>query len=188
MTLKTISSIILYLLYFLLIATPIFTICQWIIIDHPHFGVLISHYNTYNPIFNSNGAIINIDNLHLNIVSKLIGIIGCTIGILPFFLSIIRLIKIFKRYRNNKIFNKKNTKSYKILGYLLVFDGLFAKPIANLLLVLCATLSNYKGHRYIVYNISIANLEIVFCGFIIIAIAKVMSVGHQLQEEQNSVI
>ena len=187
MTLKKSSTLLLLLLYVLLVVIPIITVGQWLLIESTLVNKFVSKIGLFNPIITPDG-VVDIATHTLTLTTRLIGLVGSMIGVLPLFLGLWILTKIFKRYRKNQVFTLKNSYSYKLLGYVFVFDSLIAKPLSGLLLVLCATLSNPPGHRYILITYSFPNIEALFSGFIIILIAKVMLIGHQLQEEQNSVI
>lgn len=187
MTLKKSSTLLLALLYTLAVVVPVITAVQWLLIDNAYVNQLVSKIGLFNPIITPDGAV-DIAKHTLTIETKLIGLSGCLIGVLPFFLGLVTLIKIFKRYRNNLVFTLDNAKSYKTLGYIFLLDSLIAKPISGMLMVLCATLSNPPGHRYITIIFALPNLEALFVGFIIILMAKVMLIGHQLQEEQKYTI
>ena len=187
MTLKKSSTLLLLLLYTLLIVIPIITVGQWMLIDSTYVNKLVSNIGLFNPIITPDGAV-DIAKHTLTNTTRLIGLTGTVLGVLPFSSSLIVLTQIFKRYRKNQVFTLQNVRSYKALGYIFVISSLIAKPLSGMLLVLCATLSNPPGHRYILITYSLPNLEALFSGFIIILIAKVMLIGHQLQTEQNSVI
>ena len=63
-----------------------------------------------------------------------------------------------------------------------------AKPLCQALLTIAATLSNPPGQKQIIITFGMINLESLFCGAIIIVIARVMYLGNTLQEEQRLII
>ncbi|MFN7094908.1 MAG: DUF2975 domain-containing protein [Burkholderiales bacterium] len=81
-----------------------------------------------------------------------------------------------------------NAQSYQKLGYLFFLDSFIAKPLCDIILTFAASLYNAPGHHYIAISFTMINLESLFCGAIIIVIAKVMYIGYKLQEEQQLVI
>ena len=182
-----ISKIFLLVCYALLIIIPTLVLLQWFAIDSSLVQSFIKPFGFFNPIMTSQGAVYFVDH-HFSFIESLIGFVGTAIGLSPLILALVLLIKIFKNYCIGNIFSLKNAIYYKYLGHLFFFDALLAKPICQALLTMSATLSNALGHREIQVSFTNLNLESLFCGAIIIVIARVMHIGSKIQEEQQLVI
>ena len=184
-----ISQIFLFISWALLILLPIMVFCQWFLIDIPFVKNYVEYFGFFNPIKTGDGSVlVNIAIHTFTWQEKCIGFIGTLIGLLPLFLALIVLIPIFKNYSSGNIFSLKNARHYQQLGYIFIFDSLLAKPISQAVLTIAATLSNPPGQRQMMVSIGMINLESLFCGAIIIVIARVMYLGNKLQEEQRLVI
>jgi hypothetical protein len=131
---------------------------------------------------------VQISNHLFSLREKWIGFFGTLIGLSPYFLAFWVLNCIFKNYCINNIFTLENAKYYQRLGYIFFFNSLFANPLCQALLTAAATLSNPPGQKQITITFGMINLESLFCGAIIIIIARVMYMGNKLQEEQRLVI
>ena len=191
-----------YILFFLILVQAIL---QWFWSDQEWMRSYLKHgLGFFSPIFTSsvpvdNGAhffaskttpLTYVDiGVHIfTFKEKCIGFIGTIIGLSPLLIALGVLIKVFKNYAIGNIFSLQNAKYYEKLGYLFFYDSLLAKPLYQALLTIAATLSNPPGQREIAFSFTMINLWSIFCGIIVIVIARVMYYGNKLQEEQRLVI
>jgi len=188
---QTISKLFSTIFGALLIVIPIMIILQWFFTDWIILKELFKPIAFFDPIMTTPEG-----NLHLvyildhsfSLTEKWIGFIGTLIGLSPILLALIVLIPIFRNYGVNNIFSLNNAKRYQQLGYIFLYDSLLAKPICQALLTIAATLSNPPGQKQIMITFGMINVESLFCGAIIVIVARVMYLGHNLQEEQKFVI
>jgi len=182
---QKISSYLLFILNLLIVILPLFIFFTWWFID------------TYTINEFSSGLLQNsfqvddldeLSNLHWTISSKLIGASGHIINLLPLFLGIFILKFIFKNYRNGRIFTTTNAIYYKYLGYLSLFDALFANPIGNAIMIMSTTLGNSPDERQIDIVFGYPSIEGLFCGAIFLVISLVMFEASKLQDEAELVI
>lgn len=171
----------------LLFVIPLFEFLKWFILGLYPFQAIMEFLGLAKYTFYRH-SLIEIYNMQFTFNQKLLGFFGGVLDLFALFLGLVLLIKLFKNYHKGIIFSVSNTVYFKYLGYLFFIDGLITKPIANSLQSLALTLNNPKGYRIISITFSMINLETIFCGAIIIVIAKVMDIGYKMQEEQRLVI
>ncbi|OJW53390.1 MAG: hypothetical protein BGO67_01420 [Alphaproteobacteria bacterium 41-28] len=184
---QKVSSYLIWIFNVLLIAFPLWIVSIWILVKWAPFKNLIAQGFISTPIQTPEG-LINLAHLKLTPLSWSIGIFGAFVSIVPLFLGLLVLKHLFQNYRDGNIFSLENAQKYKYLGWLFLLDGLLAKPICDMLLILSATLSNPTGHRYISINFGTPNLEVLFSGVLVIVISWVMAEGYKLQEDQSLTI
>lgn len=186
---QKISHKFLFIFRFLLIIIPILVILQWFFIDIPLVNSWVNlGFGFFDPIKLGGLEPVGIADHMFSLREKWIGFIGTIIGLSPYFLAFLLLNSIFKNYGTNNIFTLENAKYYQRLGYIFFYNSLIANPLCQALLTAAATLSNPPGQKQIHISFGMINLESLFCGAIIIIIARVMYMGSKLQEEQRLVI
>ena len=186
---QKISRKFLFIFRSLLIIIPILVILQWFFIDMPFVKSWVKlGFGFFDPIKLGGLDPVQIADHMFSWPEKWIGFIGTIIGLSPYFLAFFVLNCIFKNYCSNNIFTLENAKYYQRLGYIFFFNSLIANPLCQALLTAAATLSNPPGQKQISITVGMINLESLFCGAIIIIIARVMYMGNKLQEEQRLVI
>lgn len=163
-------------------------ILPWFFIDIPVVKSWVRLFGFFDPIKSGGLAPVHISDHLFSLREKWIGFVGTLIGLSPYFLAFWVLNCIFKNYCTNNIFTLENAKYYQRLGYIFFFNSLLANPLCQALLTAAATLSNPPGQKQITITFGMINLESLFCGVIIIIIARVMYMGNKLQEEQRLVI
>jgi len=186
---QKVSSFITLILNLMLIIIPLVIIAQWSLIDWEPFRKLIapSQSIVFEPITTPEG-VVNFIDLKLTPLSRCIGVLGTVISQLPFFVGILILKNLFQNYKKGQIFSLQNAKDYQYLGGLFFLYGILAKPIGEMLMILTATLSNPPGHRYISLAFGTPNLEVLFCGLLIVVISWVMIEAYKLQDDQKLTI
>jgi hypothetical protein len=184
---QKVSSYLLITFNFLLVALPLGVILLWVFIDSSAMKSLISQGMVLRPLDLPEG-VLKLSQINWTFMAKLIGGFSNTIAILPLFLGLLSLKKIFQNYQNGEIFVITNARHYRHLGVLFFLDALLAKPIAGMLVVLAATVSNAPGHRYISLSFGIPNLEVLFCGIILMVISWVMLEASCLNDDQRFTI
>ena len=184
---KTISMYMCALLNILLIALPILTVTQWLLLDWAPFKKLVIEGVFFNPIQTYEGPV-NVGTISLTGLTKSIGILTSVLCTVPTWLGLFFLRVAFNNYKQGQIFVFENAKAYQKLGWLFFLNALLIQPLAGLGMTLVATLSNPPGHRYITLTFGTPNLETIFCGVILIIISWVMIEGHRLQSEQELTI
>lgn len=184
---QKISKPFIIIFFVLLFIIPVFEFLQWFILGLYPFQAILEVLGIVKHAFYKY-SLIDIYNMQFTFNQKLLGFLGGVVDLIALLLGLILLIKLFKNYNKGIIFSISNTIYFKYLGYLFFIDGLVTKPIANGLKSLAITLNNPKGHKVISVTFSMINLETIFCGAIIIVIAKVMDIGYRMQEEQRLVI
>ncbi len=185
MKLKTSSFLLVLVLYLLILILPSIIILQWVFIGEPNANYLINSFG-FDTIINTPNGLIKITSHHFNNTTQTIGIAGSLTEIFPLWLGLFILATIFKNYYKNNIFGIQNSIYYRRLGYLFILDGLIFQPISQMLLVLCATLSNPVGSRYITFSFGRINISEIFIGIIITIIAKVMLIGYGNFKQANN--
>lgn len=182
-TIKRISLVFVTIFYFLLGSLNLIIFVIWFLPNSILTKTLI-HYGVipFQGFWNSGPPQFEI----FNFKSKCIGCLGSFIEFIPFCLALIILIKIFKNYFRGNIFSLANAKAYQWLGYLFFIDALVAKPIAQILVSYAFSLNTSRP--MFSFGIGMNNLESVFCGMIIIVVAKVMYLAHKMQEEEKLII
>ncbi len=184
---QQVSTKIIYFLDIALILYPSSLFLTWSLMDHSLIKKLIQEGILLNPIVTPEGSV-NLGTIPLTTLSKGIGILGSFLGAVPLLWGLWRLKKLFHNYKKGNVFSIENVQTYQVLGWLFFLDGLLAKPISEMLMILTATLSNPVGHRYISLSFGTPNLESLFCGVLIIVISWVMREGYKLQEDQELTI
>lgn len=184
---QKISKPFIIIFFVLLFIIPVFEFLQWFILGLYPFQAILEVLGIVKHAFYTY-SLIDIYNMQFTFNQKLLGFFGGVVDLIALLLGLVLLIKLFKNYNKGIIFSISNTIYFKYLGYLFFIDGLVTKPIANGLKSLAITLNNPKGHKVISVTFSMINLETIFCGAIIIVIAKVMDIGYRMQEEQRLVI
>lgn len=185
---QKLSQKFLFLFRCLLIIIPILVILQWFFIDIPAVKSWVRLFGFFDPIKLNGLDPVQIADHLFSSKEKWLGFIGTMIGLSPFLLAFLVLNFIFKNYRNDNIFSLENAKYYQRLGYIFFYNSLLANPLCQALLTAAATLSNAPGQKQITITFGMINLESLFCGAIVIVIARVMYMGNKLQEEQRLVI
>ncbi|HUX80632.1 MAG TPA: DUF2975 domain-containing protein [Alphaproteobacteria bacterium] len=186
-SIQKVSAYLIWIFNILLIAIPFWIITIWVLIEWTPFKTLLAQGFISKPIETPEG-IVNLANLKFTTLSWSIGLASALIGFIPIFLGIFVLKHLFLNYQKGNIFSLKNAQQYKYLGWLFFLDGMLVKPLCNMLQILSATLSNPPGHRYLSLNFGTPNLEVLFCGLLIIVISWVMAEGYKLQEDQSLTI
>lgn len=185
---QKISQIFLFIFRTLLISIPILIILQWFFIDVAIVHSWVKLFGFFDPITLNGLDPVGIADHLFSWQERWLGFIGTIIGLSPFLLAFVLLNSIFKNYCANNIFSLENAKYYQRLGYIFFYNSLIANPLCQALLTAAATLSNPPGQKQITIAFGMINLESLFCGAIIIVIARVMYMGNKLQEEQRLVI
>ncbi len=182
---QKISSYLLFILNLLLIVLPLFVIITWYFIDTYTINEFSS--GLLQNSFQMQDAI-DAKKIHWTLTSRIIGASGHIMNLLPLFLSIFILKSIFKNYKNGKIFTTANAVYYKYLGWLALFDALFANPIGNAIMIMSTTLANSSDQRHIDIIFGYPSIEGLFCGAIFIVISLVMLEASKLQDEAELLI
>ncbi len=184
---KKVSSYLIYVFNFLLVAIPALLIAQWVLIDWHPFKELIAKGMFFNLITSPQGYI-NLADVKFTFLTRILGFIGCVIDELPTILSIVIFKLLFQNYKKGNIFSLENAKKYNQIGWLCFVNGLITAPLAGMFMVAAATLSNPPGQRYISVSFGTVNLESLFYGILIIVISWVMVEGYKLQEDSQYTI
>ena len=66
-----------------------------------------------------------------------------------------------------------------------MLNAVLVRPLAEMLMVLAATLSKPPGHRYLFFGFGTPNIKDIFMGLLIITISWVMAEGYKLQQDQQ---
>jgi hypothetical protein len=184
---QKVSSYLIWIFNALLIIFPLCLIAQWTLFDWAPYKKLVAQDFISNTIKTPEGFV-DLTKINFTPLSWSIGFLGGFVNFVPLFLGLLVLKHLFQNYRKGNIFSCENVQKYKYLGWLFFLDGLVAKPICDMLLTLSATLSNPPGHRYISINFGTPNLEVLFCGFLVILISWIMAEGYKLLEDQSLTI
>lgn len=178
--LNKISLRVLLLLRVLVILIPVVTLLSWI------FSENIFSESILGP---SIGELIKADQVNIfKLNNKLIGIAGSFFNLLPFVLSLVWLIRLFKNYAIGDIFTVQNAKIYSHLGYVCLLSALVFQPISQALFSLAVSINYAVGQRFIAFGFGGGNLTAIIGGAFLIVIAYVMRIGHEINEERNLTI
>ena len=181
---ERISNIFLFIFSIILVVIPILVFLQWFCSDVSFVHAYIAGgFGFYNP---TTAAGLSIGSLPL--FQQFLGFVGTLLGVSSWFISIVLLRKIFKNYSKSNIFCVVNARYYQILGYMFFLDALITRPLSGAILSIASTLSNPPGQRVVSIGISSVNLQSLFCGMILIVIARVMYLASQVEEEQKLTI
>lgn len=189
---QKISSYLLIVFNVLIITLPFSAVITWLFIETEFVKNIISNSFLFKQIQTPEGFV-NLSQIKWTLTSKTIGFSASALGLLPIFLSLFSLKSIFQNYQKGKIFTITNAQHYRRLGIFFFLDALLATSIADMLMVLAATLSNPPGHRYISISFGTPNIEALFCGILVcgilvIVISWVMLEASKLHEEQQLTI
>jgi len=184
---QKVSTYLIWVFNFLLIAYPLFIVSQWFLIDWEPFKSLVREGLIFTPVTTPEG-VVNLANVTFTPFTKMIWLAGNLIGFAPLFLGLFILKKLFTNYKNRIIFSLQNANKYKYIGGLFLIDAFLTGPLSQMLNVLAVTLSNPPGHCYISLSFGTPNMEAIFCGILILCISWVMAEGSKLQEEQSLTI
>ena len=116
--------------------------------------------------------------------------LGFLISLIPVTVSeiiLFFLIRLFRQYEKNEIFNLASVTYIKKIGRTLLIGCLLA-PIHEALLSATLTWNNPVGHRIAVISLSGTSVIIVLTSLMIILISWIMSEACQLKDEQQLTI
>lgn len=184
---QKVSTYLIWVFNFLLIAYPLFIVSRWFLIEWEPFKSLVREGHIFTPIAAPEG-VVNLANVAFTPFTKMVWLAGNFIGFAPLFLGLLILKKLFANYKMGIIFSLQNAEKYKYIGGLFLIDAFLTGPLSQMLNVLAVTLSNPPGHRYITLSFGTPNVEAIFCGILILCISWVMAEGYKLQEEQSLTI
>jgi hypothetical protein len=184
---QKVSTYLIWVFNFLLIAYPLLIASRWFLIDWVPFKSLVREGLFFTPIDSPEGSI-NLANVAFTPLTKMVWLVGSLIGFAPLFLGLLILKKLFTNYKMGIIFSLQNAEKYKHIGGLFLIDAFLTGPLSQMLNVLAVTLSNPPGHRYITLTFGTPNIETIFCGILILCISWIMAEGYKLQEEQSLTI
>jgi len=123
-------------------------------------------------------------------LNPVIQLAGFMVDLIPLSIKLFALhllIKLFKRYEKGNIFEMRNVRIYRHLGYTL-FCWAIANIINKALITFVLTAANKPGMRKIVVEVSSFDFMSFAAGCIIILIAWVMAEGYKLRREQQEII
>lgn len=172
-----VSRIFRFVFQAILILVPLSSILFWLNAPVPFsaFGKHVTFAINYIP----QGVIIAAP---LTNAAKVLGFLISMIPITLYMCIGYCLIKVFKNFETNHIFDFKNVLYIKRTGYLLLIAQIIA-PFYQALLSLNLTWNNPPPLKYIVFYISGVNLVLLFISLLIILIAWIMAEGYKLHEE-----
>jgi hypothetical protein len=174
---QKVSSYLLIMFNFLLLALPLFILSLWLFMETPPLKEAISEGLFFESVRTPEG-VVNLSLVKWDPLTKIIGFMASFVGVLPILLGLFVLKYVFRNYKKGEIFNIFNARHYTYLGWLFFLDALIAKP-----------LSTYPpGHRWIQIGYGTPTLGVLFCGVLVIVISWVMVEGYKLQEEQKLVV
>lgn len=184
---QKVSSYLLIMFNFLLIALPLFILSLWLFMETAPLKEAISEGLFFESVRTPEG-VVNLSLVKWDSLTKVIGFMASFVGLLPILLGLLVLKPIFRNYKKGEIFNIFNARHYTYLGWLFFLDALLAKPLSGMLMVLAVTLTYPPGHRWIQIGYGTPTLGVLFCGVLVIVISWVMVEGYKLQEEQKLVV
>ena len=178
------SSILLVVFNCLLVATPCGIALLWLCIEAGWVKELLSQGILMKTVSTPEG-LVNLSQVKWTFLSKSISCLGHSLGLLPLFLGFLLLKSVFKNYQIGNIFSVANAKNYGKLGLLLFLDALLTTPLSQMLMTLGVTISNPPGHRFVSLSFGTLNLEILFCGALVMVISWVMMEGSRINEDNR---
>lgn len=184
---QKVSTYLIWVFNFLLIAYPLFIVSRWFLIEWEPFKSLVREGHIFTPIAAPEG-VVNLANVAFTPFTKMVWLAGNFIGFAPLFLGLLILKKLFTNYKRGIIFSLQNAEKYKYIGGLFLINAFLTAPLSHMFDVLAVTLSNPPGHRYITLSFGTPNINDIFCGILILCISWVMAEGYKLQEEQSLTI
>lgn len=184
---QNISTYLTWVFNALLIILPLNILAGWFFIEWEPYRTLVNVSGIWGSILTPEGAV-SLASLTLSPLSKLIGLGSSVIGVAPLFCGLLVLKKLFQNYKNGLIFSQQNAEKYKMLAGLFLLNAILAMPLSQMLEVLAVTLSNPPGHRWISLTFGSPNLEVVFCGVLVLCISWIMVEAYRLKEDQNLTI
>ncbi len=187
---QKLSRCLILLFNSMMVAAPPFLMVTWAYIDSAPLSAILQQGFIFfdTPFLHTPEGWANLSKLAWTPQMKAMGLLADGILLAPLYVSLFFLRKIFKNYQQGKVFTIPNALAYRALGVLFFVYGAVAKPVAELLMGLVATLSNPPGHRYLVLKLGTPTLEALFCGVLLIVISWVMAEASRLQEEHKLVI
>ena len=117
-------------------------------------------------------------------------LLGFLISLIPVTVSeiiLFLLIRLFRHYEKNEIFNLKSVNYIKKIGRTLLVGCMLA-PIHEVLLSAALTWHNPVGQRVAVISMSSSSVVIILTSLMIILISWIMSEACQLKDEQQLTI
>ena len=123
----------------------------------------------------------------LSLSTRLLALLVTMIPVTLLLCGLKTLVNLFRSYESGKVFSQNNVKHFKTLGWVLIV-WFFASVLYNALLSIVLTLNNPPGHRMLVVRFELLDLTSLLMGFVLIAIAKVMQLAYELNEDYAKVI
>lgn len=171
--LQVISKIMLVILKLLLVIIPLWAIIAWTFLGTSLSWIFLGYV----------GSIEKFTPL-----TRGLGFLSSVTSMLPLLIGLILLLKLFKNYIKQNIFSIENAKIYKKLGYLCLFSALLFQPISQIFYSLSISLNNPVGQRSVSIGFTSANFTAILGGVMLVVIAYVMQIGHDIKEEQQLTI
>ncbi len=180
---KKLSKILIFIFNALLVMTPLLVILQWTLgADSIHS---LSITGLFQETVETPEGIAKLSRPGALPIATWIGVLGSLCNRLAFFIGLLVLRTLFKRYKKGEIFSRANAKSYRKLSWLFFLNGLLTQPLAQMLFVLSATISNEPGHRYLQLTVGTPLFADIFCGLVLLAISLIMQEGTRLSDEHS---
>lgn len=179
--LKKLSIVMLWIIRLFMIILPLMDILVWLF-PHNQFSLNA----VIAPALSDHIRDKTFASLKFN--NQLLGMIGSLVGLLPLWLGFLWLTNLFKNYAMGMIFTLANAKIYGKLGWLSIISALIVQPLTESLFSVTATINNPPGQRIIAFGFSNTNFTAIICGVFLIIVARVMTIGHHINEEQQLTI
>lgn len=181
---QKLSRFFLVFFKFLLVFLPLFAVFKWVFMEAGFMQGVFAHQALFMPLQTPQGTVY-LPDLVWSGLTRTIGLAAYLLGLVPLMISLMALIRIFKNYAANNIFNESNAKDYRLIGWMFLFDGILIKSLSDSLLMIAVTLNNAPGHRYVTLSFGTVNMEALFCGAVVIVISWVMLEASKLHEDQQ---
>ncbi len=117
-------------------------------------------------------------------------ILGFCVSLIPLAIVMVGLYamtNLFALYERGTVFGKTNVACIRTLGKVLIY-WFFAMMIYTPLISMALTLDNPLGQRLLIVQFEFLNLTSLLLGVVLLAIAKVMQLGYELNEDHAKVI
>lgn len=175
--LKKLSITMLWIIRLLIVGLPLLYILVWLFPDNS-----FSMNAVINPSLGNHLP----GKLELN--NRLLGIIGSLVCSLPLWIGFLWLSRLFSNYAQGIIFTLGNARIYSRLGWLCIISALLVQPLTDSIFSMAATINNPPGQRIIAFGFTNTNSTAIVCGIFLIIVARVMVIGHRINEEQQLTI
>ncbi|MBX9976811.1 MAG: DUF2975 domain-containing protein [Alphaproteobacteria bacterium] len=187
---QKVSRLLLTLFNILIVGLPLLTVTRWFFIETKITDVspFLNFFGLFEQVIQTPEGFVNVSTVPWSALTKFIGFSSDIMALLPLIFGLFVLKALFRNYQKGEIFSTTNARHYRILGALFFLDALLIKMLSNTLIILAVTLNNAPGHRCLNIQFGTPNMEMLFCGILVMVISWVMLEASKLHDDQKFII